>query len=90
MPATKVTRLPSSRLAQFYEREDEWSAWAESCGGLTDGHRSRVPPGGDSQSCFPGNVRIVKVFWSLDASLAYARHFPAINWLNSFSLYTDR
>ena len=48
------------------------------------------PPGGDlSEPVSQGTMRIVKVFWSLDASLAYRRHFPAINWLNSYSLYLD-
>jgi len=49
------------------------------------------PPGGDiSEPVSQGTLRIVKVFWGLDANLAYARHFPAINWLNSYSLYGDR
>ena len=48
------------------------------------------PPGGDlSEPVAQATMRIVKVFWSLDASLAYRRHFPAINWLNSYSLYLD-
>jgi len=48
------------------------------------------PPGGDlSEPVSQATMRIVKVFWSLDASLAYKRHFPAINWLNSYSLYLD-
>ena len=48
------------------------------------------PPGGDlSEPVSQGTMRIVKVFWSLDASLASRRHFPAINWLNSYSLYLD-
>ncbi|MDR0469047.1 MAG: V-type ATP synthase subunit A, partial [Peptococcaceae bacterium] len=49
------------------------------------------PPGGDiSEPVSQGTLRIVKVFWGLDANLAYARHFPSINWLNSYSLYEDR
>jgi V/A-type H+-transporting ATPase subunit A len=49
------------------------------------------PPGGDLSEPVPQNtMRIVKVFWGLDANLAYQRHFPAINWLNSYSLYTDQ
>ena len=49
------------------------------------------PPGGDtSEPVSQATLRIVKVFWGLDSSLAYARHFPAINWLNSYSLYLDR
>ena len=48
------------------------------------------PPGGDiSEPVSQATLRIVKVFWGLDSSLAYKRHFPAINWLNSYSLYTD-
>jgi len=48
------------------------------------------PPGGDlSEPVAQATMRIVKVFWALDASLAYRRHFPAINWLNSYSLYLD-
>jgi V/A-type H+-transporting ATPase subunit A len=48
------------------------------------------PPGGDlSEPVSQGTMRIVKVFWALDAALAYRRHFPAINWLNSYSLYLD-
>ena len=49
------------------------------------------PQGGDiSEPVTQATLRIVKVFWGLDASLAYRRHFPAINWLNSYSLYRDR
>lgn len=48
------------------------------------------PPGGDiSEPVSQATLRIVKVFWGLDSALAYKRHFPAINWLNSYSLYTD-
>ena len=48
------------------------------------------PPGGDlSEPVSQATMRIVKVFWALDSSLAYRRHFPAINWLNSYSLYLD-
>ena len=81
----------ASRLAQFYER-----AGSVECLG-TDERRGSLtavgavsPPGGDlSEPVSQGTMRIVKVFWSLDASLAYKRHFPAINWLNSYSLYLD-
>ena len=81
----------SSRLAQFYER-----AGAVSCLG-SDGRRGSLtavgavsPPGGDlSEPVSQATMRIVKVFWALDSSLAYRRHFPAINWLNSYSLYLD-
>ncbi len=81
----------ASRLAQFYER-----AGVVSCMGTNErmGSLTAVgavsPPGGDlSEPVSQGTMRIVKVFWSLDASLAYRRHFPAINWLNSYSLYLD-
>ena len=81
----------ASRLAQFYER-----AGVVQCMGSEDrtGSLTAVgavsPPGGDlSEPVSQGTMRIVKVFWSLDASLAYKRHFPAINWLNSYSLYLD-
>jgi vacuolar-type H+-ATPase catalytic subunit A/Vma1 len=48
------------------------------------------PPGGDlSEPVSQATMRIVKVFWALDSALAYKRHFPAINWLNSYSLYLD-
>jgi V/A-type H+-transporting ATPase subunit A len=81
----------SSRLAQFYER----SGCVDCLG--DDGRQGSVtaigavsPPGGDtSEPVSQGTMRIVKVFWGLDASLAYARHFPAINWLTSYSLYLD-
>lgn len=81
----------ASRLAQFYER-----AGMISCMGSDDRQGSLTaigavsPPGGDlSEPVSQGTMRIVKVFWSLDSSLAYRRHFPAINWLNSHSLYID-
>ena len=81
----------SSRLAQFYERagtveclggDDRWGSLT-AIGAVS-------PPGGDtSEPVSQATMRIVKVFWGLDASLAYARHFPAINWLTSYSLYLD-
>ena len=81
----------ASRLAQFYER-----AGVVQCMGSEDrvGSLTAVgavsPPGGDlSEPVSQATMRIVKVFWALDASLAYRRHFPAINWLNSYSLYLD-
>ena len=81
----------ASRLAQFYER-----AGMISCMGSDERQGSLTaigavsPPGGDlSEPVSQGTMRIVKVFWSLDSSLAYRRHFPAINWLNSHSLYID-
>ena len=82
----------SSRLAQFYERAGRIYAV---CGGERRGSLTAIgavsPPGGDiSEPVAQATLRIVKVFWGLDSSLAYRRHFPAINWLNSYSLYLDR
>ena len=81
----------ASRLAQFYER-----AGVVECLGTGDRQGSVTaigavsPPGGDiSEPVSQATMRIVKVFWALDSSLAYARHFPAINWLTSYSLYMD-
>ncbi len=82
----------ASRLAQFYERAGRV---------LTLGTKSREgalsvigavsPPGGDiSEPVSQATLRIVKAFWGLDSNLAYKRHFPAINWLTSYSLYADR
>ena len=81
----------ASRLAQFYERAGvvQCLGGDERIGTLT-AVGAVSPPGGDlSEPVSQGTMRIVKVFWSLDASLAYRRHFPAINWLNSYSLYLD-
>ena len=81
----------ASRLAQFYERagrvitlgSDEREGALSIIGAVS-------PPGGDiSEPVSQATLRIVKVFWSLDSALAYRRHFPAINWLTSYSLYTD-
>lgn len=81
----------ASRLAQFYERagvieclgSDERQGSVTAIGAVS-------PPGGDiSEPVSQATMRIVKVFWALDSSLAYARHFPAINWLTSYSLYVD-
>lgn len=82
----------TSRLAQFYERAGE--VVCKSSDGRT-GTLSAIgavsPQGGDiSEPVSQATLRIVKVFWGLDASLAYRRHFPSINWLNSYSLYKDR
>lgn len=82
----------SSRLAQFYERAGSvecLTGAGERRGSLT-AVGAVSPPGGDlSEPVSQATMRIVKVFWALDASLAYRRHFPAINWLNSYSLYLD-
>ena len=80
-----------SRLAQFYERAGHVISLGK------DGREGALsvigavsPPGGDtSEPVSQATLRIVKVFWGLDSSLAYKRHFPAINWLNSYSLYLD-
>ncbi|ABX43429.1 V-type ATP synthase subunit A [Lachnoclostridium phytofermentans] len=81
-----------SRLAQFYERAGRVIS-------LGSNHREGAlsvigavsPPGGDiSEPVSQATLRIVKVFWGLDANLAYRRHFPAINWLTSYSLYADK
>lgn len=78
-----------SRLAQFYERAGEVVALGsdERVGALSV-IGAVSPPGGDiSEPVSQATLRIVKVFWGLDSALAYKRHFPAINWLNSYSLY---
>jgi len=81
----------ASRLAQFYERAGMvQTLGSEERRGSITAVGAVSPPGGDlSEPVAQGTMRIVKVFWSLDASLAYRRHFPAINWLNSYSLYLD-
>lgn len=82
----------SSRLAEYYERAGIVKALG------SDGRQGSItaisavsPPGGDlSEPVSQATLRIVKVFWGLSASLAYKRHFPAIDWLQSYSLYADR
>ena len=81
----------ASRLAQFYERAGRVITLGSKG---TEGALSVIgavsPPGGDiSEPVTQATLRIVKVFWGLDASLAYKRHFPAVNWLTSYSLYVD-
>ncbi|HOB08230.1 MAG TPA: V-type ATP synthase subunit A [Limnochordia bacterium] len=82
----------SSRLAQFYERAGRViSIGSEGREGTLSVIGAVSPPGGDlSEPVTQATLRIVKVFWGLDASLAYRRHFPAINWLRSYSLYVDQ
>ena len=82
----------ASRLAQFYERAGRVVALgSEEREGALTAIGAVSPPGGDiSEPVSQATLRIVKVFWGLDSSLAYRRHFPAINWLTSYSLYTDR
>ena len=81
-----------SRLAQFYERAGRVIALgSDNREGTLSAIGAVSPPGGDiSEPVSQATLRIVKVFWGLDASLAYKRHFPAINWLTSYSLYTDQ
>ena len=80
-----------SRLAQFYERAgDVVTLGSEGRVGALSVIGAVSPPGGDiSEPVSQATLRIVKVFWGLDAALAYQRHFPAINWLTSYSLYLD-
>lgn len=80
-----------SRLAQFYERAGRViTLGKEGREGSLSAIGAVSPPGGDiSEPVSQATLRIVKVFWSLDSQLAYQRHFPAINWLTSYSLYTD-
>lgn len=80
-----------SRLAQFYERAGRViSLGREGREGQMSAIGAVSPPGGDiSEPVSQATLRIVKVFWGLDANLAYQRHFPAINWLNSYSNYLD-
>ena len=81
-----------TRLASFYERAGRCIVKGK------DGREGSIsvigavsPPGGDlSEPVTQNTLRVTKVFWGLDANLAYQRHFPAINWLNSYSLYTER
>lgn len=80
-----------SRLAQFYERAGRVIAkGSQEREGALSVIGAVSPPGGDiSEPVSQATLRIVKVFWGLDANLAYKRHFPAINWLTSYSLYLD-
>lgn len=80
-----------SRLAQFYERAgDVVTLGKEGRDGALSVIGAVSPPGGDiSEPVSQATLRIVKVFWGLDSALAYKRHFPAINWLTSYSLYID-
>ena len=82
----------SSRLAEFYERAGIVKVLGkEGITGSVTAIGAVSPPGGDlSEPVSQATLRIVKVFWGLSASLAYKRHFPAIDWLQSYSLYADR
>ncbi len=80
----------AKRLAEYYERAGKVVALSGKIGSAT--LVSAVsPPGGDlSEPVSQGTLRVVKTFWSLDSALAYSRHFPAIDWLRSYSLYTEQ
>ena len=82
----------SSRLAEFYERAGIVKVLgSEDTVGSITAIGAVSPPGGDlSEPVSQATLRIVKVFWGLSASLAYKRHFPAIDWIQSYSLYADR
>ncbi|MCZ7393924.1 MAG: ATP synthase subunit A [Candidatus Methanoperedens sp.] len=78
----------AARLSEFYERSGKVKALSGRDGSITV-IGAVSPPGGDfSEPVTQNTLRIVKVFWALDAKLAQRRHFPAINWLNSYSLYS--
>ncbi len=81
-----------SRLAEFYERAGKVICLGdEEREGAVTAIGAVSPPGGDiSEPVSQATLRIVKVFWGLDAQLAYKRHFPSINWLNSYSLYAEQ
>ncbi len=81
----------ASRLADFYERAGRVTTiGSDGRGGSLTVVGAVSPPGGDfSEPVTQNTLRITKVFWALDASLADRRHFPAINWLRSYSLYLD-
>ncbi len=82
----------TSRLAQFYERAGKVVCLgSDAREGALSAIGAVSPQGGDiSEPVTQATLHIVKIFWGLDSSLAYRRHFPAINWLNSYSLYRDR
>lgn len=82
----------ASRLAEFYERAGEVECMGkDERVGAVSAIGAVSPPGGDiSEPVSQATLRIVKVFWCLSSALAYARHFPAIDWLQSYSLYSDR
>ena len=82
----------SSRLAEFYERAGSVrTLGSEGRTGAVTAIGAVSPPGGDiSEPVSQATLRIVKVYWGLSSKLAYARHFPAIDWLQSYSLYQDR
>jgi V/A-type H+-transporting ATPase subunit A len=80
----------ASRVAEFYERAGRVIPLGSDQEATLSVMGAVSPPGGDlSDPVVQATLREVRVFWSLDAKLAYARHFPAINWLSSYSLYSD-
>ena len=79
-----------SRIAEYYERAGRVEVLGSGLEGTITAIGAVSPPGGDiSEPVIQNTLRIVKVFWGLDAGLAQRRHFPSINWLNSYSLYSD-
>lgn len=81
----------ASRVADFYERAGFVKCLGDDREGALTVIGAVSPPGGDiSEPVSQATLRIVKVFWGLDYALSYRRHFPAINWLNSYSLYQDK
>lgn len=79
-----------SRIAEYYERAGRVEVLGSGLEGTITAIGAVSPPGGDiSEPVTQNTLRIVKVFWGLDAQLAQRRHFPSINWLNSYSLYSD-
>ena len=79
-----------SRIAEYYERAGRVEVLGSGLEGTITAIGAVSPPGGDiSEPVTHNTLRIVKVFWGLDAGLAQRRHFPSINWLNSYSLYSD-
>ncbi len=77
------------KIAEFYERTGRVNVLSGSIGSVT-AIGAVSPPGGDtSEPVSQNTLRVTRVFWALDASLANRRHFPAINWLNSYSLYAE-
>ena len=79
-----------SRIAEYYERAGRVEGLGSGLEGTITAIGAVSPPGGDiSEPVTQNTLRIVKVFWGLDAGLAQRRHFPSINWLNSYSLYSD-
>lgn len=77
------------KIAEFYERAGRVETLGDNIGSVT-AIGAVSPPGGDtSEPVSQNTLRVTRVFWALDAALANARHFPSINWLTSYSLYTD-